>query len=126
MLRHTFHKEDIALFTGIIGVGADISVSSQLMSFATYSQNTLPKNDGGRIELTEKRKVNPFINLGLAFSYSLSNNHKLEASLMFNFYPLMNNYKYEYKNPNGYNGVYNDNSKSFDNHSLSVSIAYYL
>ncbi|MBQ9253484.1 MAG: hypothetical protein IJ180_01775 [Bacteroidales bacterium] len=126
MFRHTFHKKNTELFTGIIGVGASFTIASQLMEFSLYNHETNPINwYEGSIVLSEKRKVDPFIKLGVAIDKEVFN-HKIETSLIVDIFPLNNNYKYELID-NYYSSFYNDEmSKSFGTHSFSVSIAYYL
>lgn len=125
MYRYTFHKGDVDLLTGIVGVGADIIISSSLMSFKALTNVLYPRVDGEFV-LTKKRDVNPFFTVGFSVDKKIGN-HRLETALLVNLYPLNDNYKYEFVNSKmGRGSIYNANSESFDKHNIEVSIAYYL
>lgn len=125
MYRYTFHKKDKSILTGIIGIGADFTISSQLLELTANTGLEYPIQDG-QFVLTKKRDVNPFFTVGFSVDKKIGN-HRLETSLLVNLYPLNNNYKYEFVNSKmGRGSIYNANSESFDKHNIEVSIAYYL
>ncbi|MDO5760206.1 MAG: hypothetical protein Q4Q06_04205 [Bacteroidota bacterium] len=125
MYKHTFHKGNTALFTGIIGLGVDFTISSELLNLTAATGLEYPVQDGEFV-LTKKRDVNPFFTIGFAINKKI-NNHRIETSLLFNVYPLLDNYKYEFVNSKlGRGEDYNKHSTSFDNHNIAISVAYYL
>ncbi len=125
MYRYTFHKEEKSLFTGIIGLGADFIIVSSLLNLTANTGLEYPVQDGEFV-LTKKRDINPFLTVGFSVDKKIGN-HRLETALLVNFYPLNDNYKYEFVNSKmGGGSIYNANSESFDKHNIEVSIAYYL
>ena len=133
MYGYTFHRGDKSLLKGIIGLGIDWSPSDEV-SIPTYSlvKYTSPidgsdlyesKRDGGVFKLDKKTEVNPFLTFGLAITKGLSNHKKIEAGLMFDFYPIINNYQYKILPSEDHKDY---NPAAFANHNLSVYVAYYL
>ncbi len=135
MYGYTFHKGNKSLFKGIVGLGVDCSLSKEL-SMPTFklvrstssidgSELYSSKQDGGEFKLDRKTAINPFLTFGLAMAKGLCNNHKIEAGLMFDFYPIINNYQYKIITPSETTKE-SYNPTKFANHNLSVYVAYYL